>query len=290
MPTITLRDGRSLTWEEQGDPGGTPVLTLHGSPGSRLTRPPIDDRLQRAGIRQITFDRPGYGGSDPLPGRRVVDVAADTEDLLDALGLDRVAVWGGSGGGPHVLALATALAHRCTVVHCDVGPGPAAEMGHEAFLDGMDPENVRRFRTAMGGREAAAEEFGRDLHRLVDQVRTDPGTLFAEMDLPASDRAILRDLGASIAPGIIESARQGPWGFVDDFIAIGEPWGFDPAGAGAPVIISYGRDDVNVPAAHGDWLAAHVPAIDVRVTTGRGHLATPDERFTTLAALAAYAE
>lgn len=278
MPTLTLPDGRDLAWEEQGDPNGAPVLTLHGSPGSRLNRPPIHDRLVDARIRQITFDRPGYGLSTPQPGRRVVDVAADAEALLDVLGIDRTAVSGGSGGGPHALALATALPDRCTVVHCDVGVAPYHLMG-EAFLDGMDPKNVHRFRAAQRGREAAAQELGPDLEEIAEQARTDPGNVFADMDLPDSDRAILRELGSAITAGLVESARQGPWGFVDDFIAIGKPWGFDPSDASAPVIIEYGRTDVNVPAAHGDWLAAHVPHVELRVHEEGGHMKGADERY-----------
>ncbi len=289
MPILTLADGRELAWEEQGDPGGSPLLTLHGSPGSRMNRPPIHDRLTDAHIRQITYDRPGYGFSTPQPDRRVVDVAADVEALLDALSIDRVAVSGGSGGGPHALALATALPDRCTVVLCNVGVAPYDRMG-EAFLDGMDPKNVWRFRAAQRGREAAAEVFGPDMEEIAEQARTDPGNVFADMDLPESDRAILRELGSSITAGFVEAARQGPWGFVDDFIAIGSPWGFDPGEARAPVIIEYGRTDVNVPPSHGDWLAAHVPHIEVRVHDEAGHLKGPDQVFATALELTRFAD
>ena len=280
MPMLTLPDGRDLAWEEQGDPEGTPLLSLHGSPGSRMNRPPVHERLVEAHICQITFDRPGYGFSTPQPGRRVVDVAADVAALLDALGIERTAVTGGSGGGPHALALAAALADRCTVVHCNVGVAPYDLMG-EAFLDGMDPKNVQRFRAALRGREACADVFGPDLEEIVEQARTDPGNVFADMDLPESDRAVLRELGSSITAGFVESGRQGPWGFVDDFIAIGSPWGFDPADARAPVILEYGRTDVNVPASHGDWLAAHVPHVGLWVHEDGGHLKGAEQWFAT---------
>lgn len=286
MSAVTLKDGRTLAWAEQGDPNGKPLLTLHGSPGSRLNRLPLPDRLAQAGIRNISFDRPGYGGSDPLPGRRVADVAADVEDLLDALEIGEVAVWGGSGGGPHAIALATLLSQRCTVVHCEVSPGPALEMGRDLFLEGMDPQNVRLFQAALRGRQEAFDEFARDLDRLVAKATSGSGELFADMDLPESDREILRSVRDSVTPGFIEAARQGPWGLIDDFIAIGcSPWGFDPAQASAPVILSYGSDDVNVPARHGDWLAANVPTIEIRVSAAHGHLKSPDERFATFVEL-----
>lgn len=285
MPVLKLSDGRDIAWEEQGDPNGATLLSLHGSPGSRLNRAPIHDRLTEANIRQITYDRPGYGYSTPQPGRRVVDVAADVEALLDELGLDRVAVSGGSGGGPHALALATARPARCTVVHCDVGVAPYTLMG-EAFLDGMDPKNVSRFRAALQGREACAAAFGPDLEEIVTQARTDPGNVFADMAMPESDRAVLRELGNSITAGFVEAGRQGPWGFVDDFIAIAAPWGFDPADASAPVIIEYGRTDVNVPASHGDWLVENVPHVEVRAHETGGHVKSPDEKFDSLVEIA----
>jgi pimeloyl-ACP methyl ester carboxylesterase len=287
MPDLILTDGRTLAWEEQGDPDGIPVVSMHGSPGSRLNRPPIHGRLAEAGVRQITFDRPGYGRSHPLPGRQVVDVAADLAELLDALAIDRAAVSGGSGGGPHSLAVATVLADRCSVVHCDVGVAPYEAMG-ERFTDGMDAQNVRRFRAALRGRDVCAAEFGSDLEEIAAQARNDPSNVFANMDLPASDRAVLRELGTSITAGFVEAARQGPWGFVDDFIAIATPWGFDPADASAPVIIEYGRTDVNVPASHGDWLAANVPHVEVRVHETGGHLKGSDERFNSLVEIAHY--
>jgi pimeloyl-ACP methyl ester carboxylesterase len=57
----------------------------------------------RACARSSTI-APGYGGSDPLPGRTVAAAAADTSAIADALGVDRFAVEGGSGGGPHAFA------------------------------------------------------------------------------------------------------------------------------------------------------------------------------------------
>src|SRR5687767_10304683 len=118
---LALPDGRSLAWTQSGAVGGRAVLLLHGTPGSRLGRQTELDALAAADVRQITYDRPGYGGSDPHPGRSVVDVVADARAVLDAAGVDRAAVIGGSGGGPHALALATLLPERCTVVHCVVG-------------------------------------------------------------------------------------------------------------------------------------------------------------------------
>jgi pimeloyl-ACP methyl ester carboxylesterase len=284
---LTLADGRRLAWAENGAPSGTPVLCVHGSPGSRLSRQTELDQLVSAGIRQLSYDRPGYGLSDPHPGRRVVDAVADVTAILDAAGVDRVAVVGGSGGGPHALALATLLPDRCTVVHCVVGVAPYDAPGLD-FFDGMDPENQRRFHVARSGRDAAIAQYTVDVERLRDQMTDDPASLMGAMELPETDREILRKLGEDAMAALAEAFRQGVVGLVDDFIAMALPWGFDPTAAQAPVVLSYGEHDVNVPAGHGRWLAAHVPHREVRVNSDAGHLMTPEAGFALLVEAAAY--
>ncbi len=69
-------------------------------PGSRVRPRPRSLFLYQRGARLISYDRPGYGGSDRRPGRRVADVAEDVARVADALGLDRFAVAGRSGGAP----------------------------------------------------------------------------------------------------------------------------------------------------------------------------------------------
>jgi pimeloyl-ACP methyl ester carboxylesterase len=69
--TVDLPDGRRLGFAEVGDPAGAPLLYFHANPGSRLdfTSERYDEALRAAGVRFIGTDRPGYGLSDPKPGR-----------------------------------------------------------------------------------------------------------------------------------------------------------------------------------------------------------------------------
>ena len=94
-------DGRTLSVAEAGDPEGHGVFALHGTPGSRLFWHEAVEDAEKRGIRMVAYDRPGYGGSDRLRGRRVVDSVADVSAIADSLGIDRFAVSGGSWGGPH---------------------------------------------------------------------------------------------------------------------------------------------------------------------------------------------
>lgn len=74
-------------------------MWLHGMPGSRGVRHVGDGYLTHR-LCVYTYDRPGYGRSTRMPGRRVADVAADVRAIADAVGLDRFAVGGVSAGAP----------------------------------------------------------------------------------------------------------------------------------------------------------------------------------------------
>ena len=76
-----------------------------------------------------------------------------------------------------------------------------------------------------------------------------------------------------------EAMAQGIGGWVDDDLALLTPWGFDLAEIRVPVRVRYGATDVLVPAAHGAWLAAHIPGGMVLGDEASGHMSTPDERL-----------
>ncbi|HSC49445.1 MAG TPA: alpha/beta hydrolase, partial [Gaiellaceae bacterium] len=121
---VRAADGRTLMVAQWGDPEGFPVFALHGTPGSRLGRHHDESAYVEVGARVITYDRPGYGGSDRRRGRRVLDCVSDVAAIADALEVERFAVTGGSGGGPHSLAVAARLPERVTRAACDVGVAP----------------------------------------------------------------------------------------------------------------------------------------------------------------------
>jgi pimeloyl-ACP methyl ester carboxylesterase len=110
---VRLRDGRQLTYRSIGPASGFPVFYMHGAIGSPgWHSPQLDAAVRSLGIRYLAVNRPGFGGSDPSPGRTVADYAADVEELADALGVERFSVIGVSAGGPFALACAWALPDR----------------------------------------------------------------------------------------------------------------------------------------------------------------------------------
>ena len=98
--SVELRDGRTLAYNEFGDPAGRPLLHFHGVPSSRVEGSIMAAALAGTGARVIYPDRPGIGLSDHQQDRALLDWAADVEQLATALGIARFGVLGYSGGGP----------------------------------------------------------------------------------------------------------------------------------------------------------------------------------------------
>jgi pimeloyl-ACP methyl ester carboxylesterase len=280
--TTTLPDGRSLTFAVWGDPGGFPVMSLHGTPGCRLNRWPDEELYRRLGVCLVTHDRAGYGQSTRRRGRSVVDEVHDVIALADLLGFERFAVSGGSGGGPHALACAALLPDRVVRATCDVGIAPLGTSGleREEWLAGMDPANVKEFGWAEAGEEVLATELEREQAEMESRVAVDPTTVLGEFELSDSDRAQLArpEYMQVIRESVFEHAANGVWGWVDDDLAILRPWAFAVGDIAVPVLVLYGTTDVLVPPAHGEWLAAHVPGCVVKVDAQAGHLGSDPVR------------
>ena len=270
-------DGRTLAYAEWGDPEGFPVFSLHGTPGSRLGRHYDESAYVEAGARVITYDRPGYGESERHPGRRVVDCVEDVRVLADHLGIERFAVMGGSGGGPHALAVTARLPHRVTRATCIVGIVPYDTEDFD-FLEGMDPNNIKEFGWAVEGEAVLAPELEREAAEILERVAADPSKVIGDdWNLSESDRAELarKERHDIIRQSTSEAFRNGVWGWVDDDLCFLEPWGFELAEIRVPTRVIYGLTDVLVPRHHGEWLARNVPGAEVVVEEEQGHLPDP---------------
>ncbi|MFD8233840.1 alpha/beta fold hydrolase [Streptomyces sp. NPDC059696] len=255
---VRTADGRRLRVECSGDPRGRPVFLLHGTPGSRVGPRPRPMYLYQRGVLLISYDRPGYGGSDRQPGRRVVDVVQDVTAVADALGMDRFAVVGRSGGAPHALACAARLPHRVTRAAALVTLAPRDAEGLDWFA-GMAPSNIDEYSTAL----ADPEEFEARLIPRTDSIRSDPARLLEELraEMTDDDRKIISDNGvrSMLLRNYCEALRSSPYGWIDDSFALTEPWGFDPTCIQVPVLLWHGARDAFSPVAHSSWLAERIP-------------------------------
>ena len=268
---LTLPDGRTLEYIEAGEAGGPVLLAHHGTPGSgRFHRTEVE-AAQRLGARLVTYSRPGYAGSSPQPDRGIADAAADVAALLDALGADRFATYGVSGGGPHALACAALLPERCAAAATVAGVGPADAPDLE-FTAGMGPGNIEEFGTAMKGR-ATLEPFLRDeaagiVSVTPEQLREAAAPHLSEVDAAALTGELAEHMHATIAGGL----APGIAGWVDDDLAFTGPWGFDVGAITVPVSVWQGEQDLMVPGAHGCWLRANVAGAEAFLLPGEGHL------------------
>ena len=271
--TARARDGRTLSYEEHGMPDGRPVFLLHGMPGSRKGPRPRSSVLYLLGVRLISYDRPGYGGSDRRLGRSVADAAEDVQDLADALGIEQFGVLGRSGGAPHALACAALLPERVTRVAALVSLAPRDLMGDDAWYRDMSKRNISWYQAAERGLAAYTERVAEPMAA----IRADPDSHlpYEDPELPKSDRAVIADYGLKVmlSENFTEGLRNSPNGWIDDVLALIGPWGFDPARIFTPVLLWHGTKDVFCPVSHSEWLARRIPTAELRLVEGVSHFA-----------------
>jgi pimeloyl-ACP methyl ester carboxylesterase len=260
-------DGRTLHVYDTGAPARLTVLWHHGTPNLGAPPGPLRPLSETLGVRWISYDRPGYGSSTPRPDRTVGDAAECAAAVADALGVDRFAVMGHSGGCSPALATAALLPERVRAVAIFAAIAPFEADG---WFDGMAAASAAALRAAAEGRAAkekyeAAAEF-------------DP-EVFTDADFAALNGSWswLNDV---VRPAL------GAVGLIDDDLSAVQPWGCDLAAITAPVLLVHGEDDRMIPATHSEWLAARIPGAELRLTPGDGHISVLDHATDALTWLA----
>jgi pimeloyl-ACP methyl ester carboxylesterase len=276
--TVVLGDGRTVAYAEWGDPDGRPVFLLHGMPGSRLFCPDVAATVA-AGVRLITPDRPGYGRSEPRPGRAIIDGAGELEEVATRLGIDRFGVVGWSSGGPYALASAMAARDRVAAVAVVAGDAPIAE--HPELTADLPAEAQDRIAGVRRGDQAALVRLEARLtaaaeallQRFGDGDDGGDGDVGSEADAADPDAAYsaLPVYRAALATMFREAFRQGTSGFRDDWIATIRPWGFRLADVDRPVDVWWGDADQLTDRRHTLALAAGIRSARLTIVEGAGH-------------------
>lgn len=248
---ITVR-GRSVTFDEYGDPEGKPVVFFHGTPGSRLLAGLFKDAARRAGLRLLAPDRPGYGQSAPWSERSLTDAGDIVGGLLDVCETDDARIVAFSGGGPHALAAAVTHPKRVCEVHAISGATPhtvgepAATQRRLAMLARRTPRLLRcLFR-------AQAWFADRSPALVVSQFTTDPTNVS-----DADTQLVARDF--------VEAVGKGASGAVAESQLLAEPWGFDLTKIDVPIQLWHGEHDMNVPVGGVRELCASLPDPELTV-------------------------
>jgi pimeloyl-ACP methyl ester carboxylesterase len=269
---IRLPDGRRLGYAWFGAPHGRVVLYCHGFPASRLEAALADAAARDLGLRILAPDRPGFGASDPQPGRVLADWTADVEALCERLDVDSFAVLGVSGGAPYACACAAVLGDRVQALALVGGLAP---LRSPALLEGMrGPAGL--FLAAARRRPALVAALWQPLQR---SVRLAPGMALAGLTrfLPAPDREVLRPgpVRDTVLAAFREALRGAPFGVVRDLLLYARPWGIDPASIRVPCTVWHGEADATVPVAMGRLLAREIPGSELRILPAEGHFSLP---------------
>ena len=257
---LKLSDGRTLHVYDAPPDGADPRLVVfwhHGMPNTGVPPEPLFPAAAQHGIRWVSYDRPGYGGSTPHPGRDIASAAADVSSAADALGIGQFAVMGHSGGGAHALACGALLPQRVVGVVCVAAMAPSDAQGLDWFA-GMAASGEARLRAAAAARTA--------LQAHLASTEWDP-----EEFIPA-DHAAVEGAWSWLGTVAGKALEGGPDGQVDDELAYVAPWGFDPGQVRAPALFLHGGQDRIAPVSHGRWLAERIPSAELWLRPDDGHI------------------
>lgn len=258
---VPVGDGGSLHAYDTGPDASSPLTLVwhHGSPQTGAPLEPVLAAASARGIRLVSYGRPSYGGSAPRPGRDVASAAADVAAIAGVLGVERFAVMGASGGGPHALACAALLPERVTGAVTLAGIAPRTD-DYDWFAGMASPGGLR---AAVDGRDARS-------------AFADADEEFEPSQFLPVDWAALDERWASLGTDAARAGGAGPDGLIDDDVAFAAPWGFDLARIVAPVLLVQGEGDRVVPAKHASWLVAHIPRASLWMRLDDGHVSVLD--------------
>jgi pimeloyl-ACP methyl ester carboxylesterase len=266
MTKIEVADGRHVTYEVVGDPEGTPVFFQHGTGDSRLCKHPDDALTASIGVRLITADRPGVGGSSPSKGRGILEWVPDATAIADELGLDSFVVAGHSGGGPHALAIAKELGARVTKVGLASPIAPFDQDDTLGMVKDKDLKmifklaHVKWLASALGKMEA--KHYRKDLHGFVAHCAKEWKSDAPVFTDPVLEPMFEAEFDAAFAQGGV-GALDDMWAFLD--------WGFKPEEVAQPVELFAGDADDILDPEMSERLTARLPTCTAHTWSGAGH-------------------
>jgi pimeloyl-ACP methyl ester carboxylesterase len=270
---LRLRDGRALGFAEHGDVAGEALFFFHGAPGSRVLLRAQDAAACRH-VRVILPERPGYGLSTFKPDRTLLDWVADVVELADALGIERFAVAGTSGGAPYAEAIAAKLPERVTRLGIVAGVAPL----HAARGNDAEVPLFRRLAMAAARKSTKTVRVLAKIEamRVEKLLRGSTERVLEELIArsPESDRAILAEPGsfAMYRDSYWESWRQGRAGYARDLELLASPWGFDLGEIRVPTWLWHGEDDRVTPLYMGEHVARSIAGCKATIVRHGGHL------------------
>lgn len=289
---VTLGNGRRIGVAEFGAPDGIAVLAFHGAPASRLMFDVAHLAAREQGIRLIAFDRPGYGLSPLDYGATLKSRTETFAALADALGLDRFAVLGISGGGPYAVALAAQLGRRVTALALVSPLGPVADVASRSSDNRVELSVAQRAFFLDLPRHPwvlriNAQIASRSFHAAPKLV----ANTFIHL-MPKADQVVLArpEVAKSLIAMTLEAIRHGIGGGIADLEIYGEEWHVDFNAITAKARLWQGDADTIVPVAVSERLGQLIPGCEVSCVAGGGHFWIYDSVAELLGAVRSLAE
>lgn len=269
--TMRLPDGRTLGYAEYGDRHGFPLFHFHGGNSSRLEGQWLAEAAAAHHIRLLAPDRPGFGLSDPHPQRTFLSWSVDIAHVADALGIDRFAVMGLSGGAPHAAVVAHQLPERVTAAALVSGLAPPHMPGQRK---GMFLPLRLNFLAAQYIPALNHWFLGRMSH---SYANADAFLNMVKRGMPKPDQVLAEQQPLTIhqfSAAAVESHRQGICGDFIEWQLYVHPWGFDLNEISRPVALWYGEVDNFVPVGMGHYLAGQILNSRLYIVPDGGHFST----------------
>jgi len=263
VATVRSAGDRQIAYAEYGAPDGTPVVFLHGTPGSRLLAGLFDAAARERGVRLLSLDRPGYGRSEPWPARAVTDAGTYVTAVLDDAGVDRCGVIAFSGGAPHALAVAATHGDRVRAVDVVAGATPpdgdAETPRTQRLLEALATTTPSLLRGLFRGHAWLADHLGPSV--VVEQYTDDADEIPDEV-------------ATLVERDFVEALATSRRGVVTEFRATADGWDLSFAAVDAPVRLRHGTDDANVPIDGARRLAERLPDARIDELEDADHLRT----------------
>ncbi|WP_063017580.1 alpha/beta fold hydrolase [Nocardia niwae] len=264
----TMPDGRTVHFRFLGNPYGYPILLSPGTPVGVDGPLPDPWALYNRGFAVVVVERPGYGDSDPLPGRTVADCARDIIHIATELfAFNRYSVLGRSGGGSVAIAVGALDPEHVDRVVSLVGTAPRLDdMG--GWMAGMAEENQRIYA------RPDIEAMAATLTDMADHIAQDGEWLlrYNQDAFTLVDHMWVGTHRKELARGYQRAVRNYRRAWADDAIQLTGSWGIRFDRYRVPVDLVHGAADQFSPVDHSRDNARLIPTSKLYLFRGVSHM------------------
>jgi len=233
---------------------GPVIIAQHGTPGGYDEILMFASDFVNEGFSLLAWSRPGYLLT-PIESGRTVEAQADLmAALLDTLDIDKVAIFGASGGGPSTLQFALRHPNRvwAMILESAICREYRIPGSQKFFMNLLMNNTVSHFsnlyatyftKTVIKGAIRAESTYTKEqLNRATDRIMSDPG-------LEAYRKAMLE-------AGSVPGARKVGFGNDSEQFAVVDSWPLEQIAC--PTLVIHGKLDADVPFRHAEYAASTI--------------------------------